>query len=66
MSGFELAKTLRTRHPGISIVLTSGAEGAAEKAGDLCGEGPIVKPYSHEEVVRRIKTLRESKRSREE
>jgi DNA-binding response OmpR family regulator len=66
MSGFELARTLRAEHPGISIILTSGAEGATERAGDLCDEGPIGKPYNHEEVVRRIRMLRESKRSREE
>jgi CheY-like chemotaxis protein len=63
MSGFELAKTLRAQHAGISILLTSGVEGAAETAGDLCDDGPLPKPYSHEEVVRRIRMLRERKRS---
>jgi CheY-like chemotaxis protein len=63
LSGFELARRIRSDYPGISVILTSGAEGAAEKAGDLCDEGPIAKPYSPQDVVRRIKLLHESKRT---
>jgi DNA-binding response OmpR family regulator len=61
MSGFELAKCLRARDSSIGVILTYGAEGAAEKAGDLCDGGPIAKPYQHEEVVRRIRRLREGR-----
>jgi CheY-like chemotaxis protein len=62
-SGFELARRIRSDYPGISVILTSGAEGAAEKAGDLCDEGLIQKPYSPQDIVRRIKLLHESKRT---
>jgi len=61
MSGFDLARLLRARDPSIGILLTHGPEGAAEKAGDLCDEGPLPKPYHHEDVVRRIRLLREGK-----
>jgi len=61
ISGFDLARRIRARDPSIGILLTHGAEGAAEKAGDLCDEGPIPKPYHHEEVVRRIRLLREGR-----
>ena len=61
MSGFDLAKRLRAQDPSIGIILTCGAEGAAEKAGDLCDGGPIPKPYPHEDVVRRIRRLREGR-----
>jgi len=63
MTGFELARRIRSDYPGISIILTSGAESAAEKAGDLCNDGPIPKPYNPQDVVRRIKLLHESKRT---
>lgn len=59
MSGFELARQLRARVPAIGVLLTHGAEGAAEKAGELCDEGPLPKPYHHAEVLRRIRLLQE-------
>ncbi|HVY99448.1 MAG TPA: response regulator [Dongiaceae bacterium] len=62
MTGFDLAKTLRARDPSIGVILTSGAESASEKAGDLCEGGPLPKPYKHEEVLRRIRRLREGRR----
>jgi CheY-like chemotaxis protein len=62
MSGFDLAKNLRVRDPAIGVILAYGAEGAAEKAGELCEDGPISKPYAPAEVLRRIRLLREGKR----
>jgi hypothetical protein len=49
--------------PSIDVILTSGVAKAAEKAGDLCDEGPLEKPYHPQEVVRRINILRERRRT---
>jgi CheY-like chemotaxis protein len=64
MSGFDLAQRVRASYPGTGVLLTYGTEGAAAKAGALCDGGPIAKPYAAADVVRRIKLLRESQRTR--
>lgn len=61
-NGFELARHIRENHPDIDVILSNGAPGAAQRAGDLCDEGPLEKPYHPEEVVRRINALRERRR----
>jgi len=58
MDGFGLARWVRQNHPGIDVILTSGIAKTAEKAGDLCDDGPLEKPYHPQEVVRRINILR--------
>jgi CheY-like chemotaxis protein len=63
MDGFALAQWVRDHYPDIDVVLTSGVAKAAEKAGDLCDEGPLEKPYHPQEVVRRINRLRERRRT---
>jgi DNA-binding response OmpR family regulator len=63
MDGFALAQWVREKHPGIDVVLTTGVAPAAEKAGDLCDEGPLEKPYHPQEVVRRINLLLERRRT---
>jgi CheY-like chemotaxis protein len=63
VDGFALARQVRERHPEIDVLLTSGISKAAEKAGDLCEEGPLQKPYHPQEVVRRIQLLRERRRT---
>jgi CheY-like chemotaxis protein len=63
IDGFALAQQVRERHPEIDMVLTSGIRKAAEKAEDLCEEGPLEKPYHPQEVVRRIHLLRERRRT---
>ena len=63
MSGFGLAHWVRANHPSIDVILTSGVNGAAEKAGDLCDDGPLEKPYHPQEFVRRINLLRERRRT---
>lgn len=59
MDGFGLAQWLRKNRPDVKVILTSGAaSAAANKAADLCHEGPLLpKPYDSEEVERRIKQL---------
>jgi DNA-binding response OmpR family regulator len=63
VDGFSLASQIRRDHPEIDIILTSGVANAADKAGDLCDDGPLPKPYHPREVVRRINILRERRRS---
>jgi hypothetical protein len=43
--------------------LTSGSARAADKASDLCDDGPLEKPYHPQEVARRIKLLQERRRT---
>jgi DNA-binding response OmpR family regulator len=61
--GFALARSLRHSRPEIEVILTSGVAGAAEKAKDLCEEGPMKKPYQAAEVAARIHVLLERRRS---
>jgi CheY-like chemotaxis protein len=61
--GFGLARRIRARHPEIDVILTAGAARAADKASDLCDDGPLEKPYKPAEVVRRINLLRERRRT---
>jgi CheY-like chemotaxis protein len=63
IDGFGLARQIRANHPDIDVILTSGASRAADKAGDLCDDGPLAKPYHPQEVVRRINVLRERRRT---
>jgi CheY-like chemotaxis protein len=63
IDGFGLARQVRRQYPGVDVILTSGIPGAAARAGDLCDEGPLDKPYHPSEVVRRINILIERRRS---
>jgi len=53
-SGFELAQELRQTRPEIVVILVSSISNVVEKASDLCGRGPLKKPYRPEEILRRI------------
>lgn len=58
VNGFTLATWIRQNHPGIPVLLTSGAMKAAEVAADVCSDGPLIeKPYPVEHVGDRIKAL---------
>ena len=63
VDGFSLAKRIREEYPGIDVILTTGAPQAADKAGGLCDQTPLKKPYHPSEVVRRINILRERQRT---
>jgi DNA-binding response OmpR family regulator len=63
VDGFMLARQVRDRNPNIDVILTSGVAKVADKAGTLCEEGPLEKPYHPREVVRRIQLLRERRRA---
>jgi DNA-binding response OmpR family regulator len=61
--GFSLAERLRQTRPNVEIILASGIVDASEKSSDLCGRGPIKKPYHPQEVLDRIHRLLERGRS---
>jgi DNA-binding response OmpR family regulator len=61
-NGFELAQELRQTRPEIDVILVSNITNAVEKASDLCGRGPLKKPYRPEEILRRIQVLLERRR----
>jgi DNA-binding response OmpR family regulator len=63
MSGFELSHAIRQTHPHIDVILTSGVAAAAERAHDLCDDGPIGKPYHPRDVESRIRILLERRRN---
>ena len=63
VNGFALARSLREHYPEVEVILTTGPARAAERASDLCEEGPLEKPYEPQEVVRRINLLRERRRT---
>lgn len=61
--GFGLARWVRAHYPEVDVILTAGVARAADKASDLCDDGPLEKPYKPAEVVRRINLLRERRRT---
>jgi DNA-binding response OmpR family regulator len=61
-SGFSLAREVRENYPRIDIVLTFGIARSAEKAGEICDEGPLDRPYHPQEVVRRIQGMRRGRK----
>jgi len=59
IDGFALAQWVRAHMPGIDVILTGTIAKAAEKAGELCEEGPhLKKPYAPDALVDWIKRLR--------
>ena len=62
MDGFALAHWIRSHRPHTEVVLATGVAATAEKAGELCEEGPLEKPYHPQQVVRRLKILFEKRR----
>lgn len=57
LSGFELARDVRQTLPGMAVILVSSIDNVVEKATDLCGRGPVKKPYHPDEILRRIHVL---------
>jgi DNA-binding NtrC family response regulator len=57
-SGFALATWMRGNHPKIEVILAGSVAKAAEKAGELCQDGPALsKPYNHKLVLDHIQRL---------
>lgn len=61
--GFSLSHRIRVSHPHVHVVLTSSIENAASRAAEICGNGHLTKPLNAQEVVRRIRVLRERHRT---
>jgi DNA-binding response OmpR family regulator len=54
-NAFVFAGWIRANRPGVAVILAGNADAAAEKAGDLCENGPLGKPYDHHLVLDRIR-----------
>jgi DNA-binding response OmpR family regulator len=59
--GFALAKAIRLEHPNIAIIRTPNTGKLADKASELCDDGPLEKPYHPQELLRRIQRLRQNR-----
>ena len=63
--GFNLAHWIRANRPRLELILVGTPERAVAVAGDLCEEGPMLrKPYDHQLVLRRIRSLFAGRKSR--
>ena len=57
-NGFALASWARQACPTIKVLLTATISQSAERAGEVCDEGPLLRrPYSHEALLRQIQSL---------
>ncbi|MDX3911145.1 MAG: response regulator [Sphingobium sp.] len=57
-SGFQLSAWARERCPSIEVLLAGSVAKAAEKAGNLCEDGPQqTLPYNHKNLLARIRRL---------
>ncbi|MCO6387081.1 response regulator [Aliihoeflea sp. 40Bstr573] len=66
LDGFGLARWIRQHRPDIHVILNSGMANAAEKAGDLCEDGPLMaKPYDEAQVMARIQQMLRAANQRE-
>jgi DNA-binding response OmpR family regulator len=61
LAGFTLTRYVRENFSDTEIVLTFGIVKAAEKASEICDDGPLERPYHPQEIVRRISRLRQSR-----
>jgi CheY-like chemotaxis protein len=62
MDGFTFAQHARQHFPDVDVILTGSAMSTANKAHDLCDDGPLDKPYHPRDVVNRVNLLRERRR----
>ena len=57
LDGFGLAQRIRTNFSDVETVLTTGIAITAKKAGELCEQSPLEKPYHPDLIVERLKLL---------
>ncbi len=61
LDGVALARRLRTSHPGLPVLFLSG--NPPEEMADLVATGEfLAKPFSHEELAKRVRALLEQRR----
>ena len=63
--GFTVATRIRQTYADVDVNLTSGISDTADKAHDLCEDGPLKKPYQPKDVAARIKALQARRRASE-
>ncbi len=63
LDGLELARRVRAAQPDVDVIVAAGVGKATDKAGKLCEEGPLQKPYHPQELLKRIHLLREKRRT---
>jgi CheY-like chemotaxis protein len=63
LDGFALAQRIRSGFSKVEIILTTGVSMTAKKAGELCEQGPLDKPYHPDLIVERLKLLFQTRRS---
>lgn len=57
-NAFALATWIRASNSRVQVILAGTVDAAAEKAGDLCEDGPALsKPYDHQLLLERIRRL---------
>ena len=58
LSGFELSVRIRSRRPGLQVVLAGSIPAQAGAAAELCDEGPqLERPYDPQGVVEHIRKM---------
>ena len=55
--GFGLAKWIREHRPGLDVLLAGTVPRAVDSAKQLCGQGPVPKPYHPQTVHNHIRRL---------
>lgn len=57
-SGFGLSQWVRAHRKDIDMIMVASPDRAAQEAGDLCEQGPLLRrPYDPQHVVERIRRL---------
>lgn len=59
-SGFQLSSLAKDRQPSTRVIVTRAAERTAAVANKLCEDGPLEHPYHPQQLVDRIKRMRNS------
>jgi len=54
-NAFAVAAGGHANRPGVEVILAGSVDAEVEKAGELCEEEPLGKPYDHQLVLDRIR-----------
>ena len=54
-NAFAFAAWVRANRLGVEVILAGNVDAEVEKAGELCEEEPLSKPYDHQLVLDRIR-----------
>jgi DNA-binding response OmpR family regulator len=56
--GFAVSRRLRAEYPAVDVILAASAARVADRAAQLCDQGPLDKPYHPQALMRRLDALR--------